>query len=122
MSVGQAGESLVAKHYQNLGFTLLARNYIFPEGKQMGEIDLIVIKGQDLVFVEVKTRRNEKFGTGLEAVDIFKQRKLVKTTKLFLRQNPKYQAFNYRIDVATVDLDNPVQPVIIISNAIEDLD
>ena len=122
MSLGSTGENLVAKHYQFLGYKLLEQNYIFPRGKQMGEIDLIVAKDQELVFVEVKTRRSSKFGSGLDAVDFFKQRKLVKTMKLYLRQHPHYQSWNYRIDVATVDLDNPTQPVIIILNAIEDLD
>jgi len=122
MNLGQKGESLVANHYQQLGYKLLERNYIFPRGKQVGEIDLIFQKDNELVFVEVKARSNNKFGGPFESVDIFKQRKLIKTVKLYLRQHPKFQTSNYRIDVAGVDIDNRAEPVIILVNAIEDTD
>ncbi len=121
-NLGQKGEELVAQKYSQQGFKLLEKNYIFPKGRQMGEIDLIFEKDKDIVFVEVKTRSNNKFGSPFEAVDFYKQRKLIKTAKLYLRLHPKYQSFNYRIDVAAVDIDNPSNPVIILTNAIEDLD
>ena len=120
--LGQKGEQLVAQKYAQQGFKLLEKNYIFPRGKQMGELDLIFIKQQEIVFVEVKTRASNKFGTAFDAVDFYKQRKLIKTAKLYLQLHPKYQGFNYRIDVAAVDIDNQQQPVIILTNAIEDLD
>lgn len=120
--IGQAGERLVERKYLDLGFQLLERNYIFPRGKQVGELDLIFLKGRELVFVEVKTRSNNSFGGPFEAVDRNKQRKLVLTAKLYLQLHPKFQSFDYRIDVAAVDVDNPANPVIILENAIEDLD
>lgn len=122
MSLGKIGEDLAVQHYQSLGFKLLERNYIFRRGKQSGEIDLIVSKDKAIVFVEVKTRSNNRFGSPAEAVDFFKQRKLVRTSKLYLSQHPQYRDFSMRIDVATVDIDNLSQPVIIIPNAIEDFD
>lgn len=121
-SLGQTGEELAADFYSQQGYRILAKNYVFRRGTQMGEIDLIVSRGRELVFVEVKARRNESFGSGVEAVDLYKQRKLVTTAKLYMLQNTKYQDFNYRIDVAEVDVDNFAQPVIIIPNAIEDAD
>jgi putative endonuclease len=120
--LGQRGEDLVSHYYQDLGWKIVARNYIFPKGKQTGEIDLIVEKGKEIIFVEVKTRSNSKFGDAAESVNFSKQQRLVRTTKLFLQLHPKYQDFDYRIDVATVDLDNLAQPVIIIPDAIEDSD
>lgn len=121
-SLGQAGEELTALDYQKRGYKLLEKNYIFPHGKQIGEIDLIFAKNHEIVFVEVKARRSSKFGSPFEAVDFFKQRKLVKTAKLYMQQHSKFADFSYRIDVAAVDIDNPAQSVIIIPNAIEDLD
>lgn len=121
-SLGQRGEKLVARHYQDLGYKILARNFIFPKGKQVGELDLICSKDNELVFVEVKTRTNTKFGTPFEAVDFYKQAKLVRTAKLYILLNPKYNKYNYRIDVAAVDIDNKQQPVIILTNAIGDTD
>jgi putative endonuclease len=120
--LGSRGERLVEERYLSQGYKLLERNYIFPYGKQAGELDLVLVKGQELVFVEVKARSNNSFGTPFDAVDINKQRKLVKTTKLYLSFHKQYQDYNYRIDVAAVDIDNHENPVIILENAIEDLD
>ncbi len=121
-TLGRKGEDLAAEAYQNQGYKLVDRNYTIPYGKQTGEIDLIFVKEKELVFVEVKTRTSGKFGTPFEAVDINKQRKLVRTAKLFLQLHPKWENFNYRIDVAAVDIDNAEKPVIILANAIEDID
>ncbi len=120
--LGQKGEDLVLKHYQKLGYKLLERNYVFPHGKQVGEIDLIFEKNSELVFVEVKARSNSRFGGPFEAVDYSKQRKLVKTAKLYVQFHPKLAIDNFRIDVAAVNIDNLLEPVIILTNAIEDLD
>lgn len=121
MNLGQTGEDLVAEDYQARGFNLLERNYIFPHGKQMGEIDLIFQKDREIIFVEVKARSNTRFGDPFEAVDINKQRKLVKTAKLYMQIHPKFADFNFRIDVAGVDIDNLGKPVIILENAIDDI-
>jgi putative endonuclease len=121
-TLGKRGEDLVAAYYQKLGFKVLSRNFIFPHGKQRGELDLIVIKNKELVFVEVKARRNERFGTPFESVDLYKQRKLVVMVKMYLQQHRQYYDYNYRIDVAAVDIDNKDNPVIILTNAIEDID
>ena len=121
-TLGQKGEDLVASHYQKLGYKLVERNYKTSFGKQTGEIDLIFSKDKDLVFVEVKTRSNKRFGTAFDSVDFFKQRKLVRTSKMFVHLHPKWFDFNVRIDVAAVDVDNQPEPVIILMNAIEDLD
>lgn len=120
--LGPIGEQLVAKDYQDRGYRLLEKNYIFRHGKQVGEIDLIFEKDKEIIFVEVKARSGNKFGGPFEAVDFNKRRRLVKTAKLFLNLHPKFSGFNYRIDVAGVDVDNPQKPVIILTNAIEDLD
>ena len=123
-NLGQMGEGIAAKYYRKLGFRVLAQNYIFPQGKQSGELDLVLVKDQnrELVFVEVKTRRSNKFGSAFEAVDKGKQQRLVRTAKLFLQIHPEYQEFDYRIDVAAIDIDNLAEPVIIIPNAIDDTD
>jgi putative endonuclease len=122
MNLGQRGEDLAAAEYERLGFEIIARNYVFPKGIRMGEIDLICRKGNLLVFVEVKLRQNNSFGGPLEAVDRSKQRKLVKTAKLFMRANPRYETMDYQIDVAAATIDNGQGSVTILSNVIEDFD
>jgi putative endonuclease len=120
-SLGQEGEDLVAQDYKYRGYKLLEKKYIFPHGKQIGEIDLIFLKNQEIVFVEVKARSNNRFGGPFEAVDLNKQKRLIKTAKLYLQLHPKFSEFDYRIDVAGVDIDNPQNPVIILENAIGDI-
>jgi putative endonuclease len=87
----------------------------------MGEIDLVVVRGNELVFVEVKTRSSSTFGDAFESVNYSKQRKLVKMAHLYLKLKPQLSDKDYRIDVAAVDIDNNQQPVIILTNAIDDL-
>jgi putative endonuclease len=49
---GRRGEELAARHFQALGFEVLARNH----RTRFGELDLVVFDGRTLVFAEVKTR------------------------------------------------------------------
>jgi putative endonuclease len=121
-NLGQLGEDLAAQYYQKSGFKILDRNYIFPHGKRIGELDLVCVKGGELVFVEVKLRSNDSFGGPLAAVDFSKQRKLVKMAKLYLQLHPDLSELNYRIDVAAISIDNKREPVTILQNAIEDFD
>ncbi len=122
--LGQVGEGIAAEYYKQRGYRILDQNYIFPKGKQTGELDLVAanLSSREVVFVEVKTRRSNKFGDGVESVDWSKQRRLVKTAKLYLQLHPDYQDWDYRIDVVVVNVDNLAQPVIIIPNAIDDTD
>src|SRR3954464_8368343 len=52
---GRQGEEFAAQHFTALGYQILARNH----RTRFGELDLVVFDGQVLVFVEVKTRRND---------------------------------------------------------------
>ena len=121
-NMGKLGEDMAGEHYEALGFKIVDRNYKVHYGRQTGEIDLVAVKDKQLVFVEVKLRRTSRFGGPFEAVDQGKQQRLVKTAKLYVSQNPQYRDFGIRIDVAAVDIDNSQTPVIILANAIEDLD
>ncbi|MGE5298258.1 MAG: YraN family protein [Acidobacteriaceae bacterium] len=118
---GAEGEDLTARHYESLGFKIIKRNYIPPKGRATGEIDLIATKGKLLVFIEVKTRNNESFGSATEAVDRSKQRKIVVTSKMFVSYNPQYKDFDLRIDVSEVHIDKGRGSVKIIEDAIEDM-
>jgi putative endonuclease len=120
--LGRQGEDIAALEYENLGYEIVGRNVRVHGRRQIGEIDLIAAKERELVFVEVKTRRSYSFGSGAEAVNYFKQRKLVTAAKTFLRRNRQYDHWDWRIDVVEVDIDNAASPAIILENVIEDLD
>lgn len=125
LSLGQWGERMAQEKYKSLGFKIVGQNFFNRKGKRLGEVDFIAVNKEKIVFVEVKTRSlsSSKFGTALEAVDYYKQKKILKTTKLFLQSNSKYSCLMPQIDVCTVeviDIDKREYYVKIITNAVED--
>src|SRR5271165_6548575 len=71
---GRMGEDAAHRYLRRHGCTVVARNYRMRSGG--GEIDLVAWHGQRLVFVEVKTRANEDYGTPESAVDAEKRANL----------------------------------------------
>ncbi len=71
-AVGAYGERLAARHLEERGLVILARNWRCSDG----EIDLILRDGDCVVFCEVKTRRTARFGPPAAAIDVRKVRKL----------------------------------------------
>ena len=125
LAIGQAGERWTAFLYEKEGYRIIARNYAAFGKKQLGELDIVCIKGRILVAVEVKTRRNENFMQIEESIGKKKQNLLRRMIKIFVKKNPKYENFNLRIDVAAVlidPVDNSIKSVRILRNVIEDSD
>jgi len=125
-SLGAYGESIAQAHYRKLGYRILATNLFNSRGKRISEIDFIATFAQAIHFVEVKTRRVQvcRFGSGRDAVDIFKQQKLLKLVYLFLLKHPYYQSFRPQIDVCLVELsglDKAQFSVTIVPHAVGDL-
>lgn len=63
-----------------------------------GEIDLICKRGNRLVFIEVKGRRNEQ----RDYITHTQQRRIVRAAELFIAHNPRYAEFNMRFDLVIV--------------------
>jgi len=80
--LGDAGEDLAAAALKKRGYKILERNYVAP----LGEIDLIARQGKVIVFIEVKTRKNERFGAPQEAVSAVKQARLRRLADYYLKQ------------------------------------
>ncbi len=95
--LGKAGEDAAARHIQKNGMKLLARNY--RAGK--GEIDLIALDSDTLVFIEVKTRTGTAYGTAAEAVGYRKQQMIIRTAQYFIAQRKLHECA-VRFDVAEV--------------------
>ncbi len=70
-----------------------------------GEIDLIMRDRDTLVFVEVRYRKNTLWGSALETVDIYKQKKIISTAEMFLSEHPHQGPI--RFDVLTYEGQNP---------------
>lgn len=79
-ATGYYGEDIARKVLEKKGYRLVDKNFTV----RGGEIDLIMAKGEELVFVEVKTRRNDHFGTPAEAITVQKQKHMLHAAKMFL--------------------------------------
>ena len=93
------------------GMSSVARNYHC----RYGEIDIITLDINVLVFTEVRLRTNSKWGSGAETVDRRKQKKIIITAQHFLQQYKKYRRCDCRFDVIAASYktdypgDNTVQ-------------
>ena len=96
VALGRWGERRVARHYEAAGYVVLDQNWQV----RGGELDLVLAKGNEIVFCEVKTRTSDRFGTGAESVDWKKQRFLRRTAMTWLDVHDRRGKL--RFDVATV--------------------
>jgi putative endonuclease len=97
-ALGTDGEAIVARWYEASGYVVLDRNWRCREG----ELDLVVARGRDIVFCEVKTRRSLAFGAPVEAVTRVKQRRLRVLAARWLGAHPNARERDPRFDVASV--------------------
>lgn len=98
--LGNWGEAVAAHHLEAKGYAIVARNWRCRHG----EIDLVAQAGDELVFVEVKTRRGRGFGTPEEGVTSHKLRKLFELGQHYLLAHDLDDAA-WRVDLVAVELD-----------------
>lgn len=82
-SLGARGEAAAARFLKRRGYIIVGRS----ERDRIGEIDLVAVDGQTVVFVEVKTRRHHESGHPAEAVDDDKQHRITRTALSYLRRH-----------------------------------
>ncbi len=113
--LGTAGEQIAARALAERGLSIVERNFRCTEG----EIDLIARDGAEWVFVEVKTRRSDRFGTPEEAVTPRKQAKLIAVAETYLQAHG-VEGADWRIDVVGIAMDagGRLQRVNIIDHAV----
>lgn len=95
-AVGASAERTAEKFLKKRGLKLLQRNY----SCRQGEIDLIMQDGSQLVFVEVRYRRNSRYGSGAETVSIHKQRRIIQAARSFIGSLAEVPAC--RFDVVSI--------------------
>ena len=103
--LGRTGERLAAEELSRRGYHILEKNFRCS----YGEIDLVAEDAQDLIFVEVKTRRGSAYGLPEEAVTLRKQRKIVQVASYYLDLHTCSER-SWRIDVVAVQLDRGGKP------------
>lgn len=90
-TLGDLGEKLAAEHLKKSGYRMVVSNFKVPIGRNRrngqitGEIDLIALDGDILCFIEVKTRSSDEFTGPLSAVDLRKQRQIIRTARVYRR-------------------------------------
>ncbi len=98
--LGARGEDLAVRYLKKKGYKVIERNYRC----QWGEIDLIARQGDTLVFVEIKARTSSDFGLPQDAVDRFKQEKLVQVARAYMAEHRLQETIPARFDVVAVQL------------------
>jgi len=112
--LGKEGERIAEAYLKKKGYRIVERNYRCA----LGELDLIVLDRRVLVFVEVKTRTGDGFGTPLEAVEFRKQRKMIQAAQYFMAQKGLQQR-DSRFDVVGISWPGREPMVEHIENAFE---
>lgn len=97
--LGRRGELLALRHLRASGLVLIQKNFRC----RIGEIDLIMRDNDCLVFVEVRSRRQSRFGSAALSVDLRKQRRIACTAAMFLGRRPDYGDLPVRFDVVGID-------------------
>jgi len=105
VTLGKYGEDLACRYLQKQGYKILERNFRI----RGGEIDIVAIDGQTLVYVEVKARTSYQFGLPEESITPFKIKFLQRAAK-FYRNNRRNLPELERIDVVAVDLIDSQNP------------
>ncbi len=110
---GIKGEDIAASYLVKKGYKIIERNF----RAKGGEIDIIAIDGDTLVFAEVKARSTDEFGSPLEAITYRKMKSLVRTAEFYKLRNPKLPEI-LRIDAVAISLDseNKVKSVELVKN------
>lgn len=95
---GQIAEALARRHLEDQGMRLLAQNW----RSRLGELDLVMLAGDTVVFVEVRYRRHAAWGGALESVDARKRAKLATAAQQFLQQEKRWARYPCRFDVVAI--------------------
>jgi putative endonuclease len=82
--LGRAGEQRAVEHLDALGYRIIDRNWRCSQG----EVDIVAVRGEHLVVVEVKTRRSLDFGHPLEAIDARKASRLWRLAAAWIAAHP----------------------------------
>lgn len=121
LELGALGEQMAVAHLEQHGYRIVATNFVAPLGYSRndrpitGEIDIVAYDESSrpfkLVFIEVKTRTRAEIAAPEAAVDLRKQRQIVRTARIY-RRLMKVEAESYRYDVVSIVIAPQSKPAI----------
>lgn len=110
--LGKIGEKYAVDELKKAGYKILETNFC----TKFGEIDIIGRQNDYIVFIEVKTRRTNSFGSAKYSINYKKQKKICKTALCYLKSTKNFNT-KARFDVAVVSMINNEKKLDIIKNA-----
>lgn len=113
--IGRQAEDLALKHLQAQKLQLLARNW----SCRGGELDLVMLEADTVVFVEVRYRSHPQFGGALESIDQRKRARVILAAQRYLQSTPQWQTHPCRFDVISVSPGKPTVCVQWLKNAFD---
>ncbi|HEX8593287.1 MAG TPA: YraN family protein [Pseudomonas sp.] len=96
---GREAEACALLYLKQQGLQLIEQNWLCKRG----ELDLVMLDGDTVVFVEVRYRRHSGWGGALQSVDVRKQQKLILAAQLYLQQEPRWTDAPCRFDVVAIE-------------------
>ena len=104
-SQGSLYEQKARAYLETQGLKFIAANQAF----KCGELDLVMADGDTVVFVEVRQRKSNRFGSAVESIDYRKQQKWLNAANmwLFTKRNQSLDTAKCRFDVVAFEGDNP---------------
>lgn len=112
--LGKCGEEAAVDFLREQGYKIIAKNY----KSRFGEIDIVARDKDTLCFIEVKTRRSERFGSPQEAVTAGKQRQIAKSALAFLKERALLDE-KARFDVVSIIYSKDKAKINLIKDAFE---
>jgi putative endonuclease len=100
-NAGREAETFALQYLQQQGLQLVAQNWLCKRG----ELDLVMLDGDTVVFVEVRYRRHSTWGGAIESVDFRKQQKLILAAQMFLQSETRWSDAACRFDVVAIEGD-----------------
>lgn len=98
---GRNSERRAYRWLRARGLLLVTKNY----GCKYGEVDLVMLDGNCLVFIEVRYRTHRLYGGALASVDAAKQQRILRTAAYFLQRHPAHRDRPVRFDVLALGPD-----------------
>jgi len=103
VKLGEKGEELAVRFLKKQGYKIIKQNY----KTRIGEIDIIAMDGNALVFIEVKTRESIEYGLPFEAVNSAKKRKIRNVALLYLKRLKEIPPCRFDVVSIYYKQDNP---------------
>lgn len=113
LPLGPRGENYARRRLEKQGWKFITANWHCA----YGELDLVMTEGNELVFIEVKTRRGDYSGRAEEGISVAKGRKLLKAGDWFIAKNLEFQDSIWRVDLIAITV-SPSNEVIRFSHIV----